>query len=52
MKVEGALNDQQKDLLKNYIACQEEHSYLMIVHAFRDGFSLACKLLSTALGEK
>jgi len=47
--LQQSLNDRQKTLLESYIACQEEYSYCVTVHAFRDGFSLACKLLTDAL---
>lgn len=49
--LDRALNAQQKDLQKNYIICYEEHSYLLIVHAFRQGFSLASGLLAEAFSQ-
>lgn len=47
--LEKALNEEQKKLLRNYTACCDEHAYLTHVHAYREGFSLACKLLTEAL---
>lgn len=49
--LDNALTNGQKELLENYISCQDEYSYLITVHAFRDGFSLACRLLTEALVE-
>lgn len=45
------LTEKQKELLKSYTACYEEYSYLLIVHAFRQGFSLSAKLLTEAFRE-
>ena len=47
--LDKVLNDKQKEMLDNYIANYKEYSYLITVHAFRSGFSLACKLLTEAL---
>ncbi len=49
--LDRGLNAQQKDLLKNYTVCYEEYSYLLTVHAFRQGFSLASRLLAGAFSE-
>lgn len=46
-----ALTEEQQELLKNYTVCREEYSYLLIVHAFRQGFSLASRLLAEAFSE-
>lgn len=43
------MNVKQKEVLESYIACQEEYTYHMMVHAYQDGFSLACRLLMDAL---
>ncbi len=45
------LAGRQKELLNNYLACRDEYSCLMRMHAFRDGFSLACRLLEEALSD-
>lgn len=45
------LTGKQKELLKNYTACCEEYWHLITVHAFREGVSLASKLLAGALSE-
>lgn len=45
------LSDLQRKLLYNYESCCDEYRYLIAVHAFRSGFSLASRLLTDALGE-
>lgn len=45
------LGQQQTATLQKYCDCYDEYSYLITVHAFCDGFSLACKLLTEALSE-
>lgn len=51
MALDDVLSEQQKQLLKNYMTCHDEYYYLMCIHAFRDGFSLACRLLTEALAD-
>jgi len=51
LDLDHALSEEQKELLKRYISCYEEYQYLITVHAFRKGFSLASKLLAEALSE-
>ena len=41
----------QKEQLEGYVACREEYTYRMLVHAFREGFSLACRLMTESLGQ-
>ena len=43
------LQEEQKKTLEKYITCCDSYYYLLIVHAFRDGFSLAAKMLTEAL---
>lgn len=43
------LGQQQIVTFEKYAACAEEYIYLISQCAFRDGFSLACKLLTEAL---
>lgn len=45
------LQEEQKKALDKYITCCDSYYYLLTVHAFRDGFSLASKLLAEALPE-
>ncbi len=47
--LEKRLTDGQKILFDKYISCRDDHSYLITVHAFRDGFSLACRLVMEAM---
>lgn len=51
VSLDKELTGRQKDLLKNYTACCEEYRHLITVHAFREGFSLASKLLTGVLSE-
>ena len=46
------LSENQQKLLQNYMVCYDEYYYLMTVHAFRSGFSLAVRLLSESLCEQ
>ena len=43
------LSENQQRLLQKYMTCYSEYYYLMTVHAFRTGFSLAVRLLSESL---
>jgi len=45
------LGEEEKKVLDTYISCCESYYYLLIVHAFRKGFSLASKLLAEVLPE-
>lgn len=47
--LEKELNQQQMSALEKYLACYDEYDYLLTVHAFCSGFSLASKLLTEAL---
>ncbi len=49
--LEHALGERQKELLKAYGACCDEYTYLITIHAFHQGFSLAGKLLAQVLAE-
>lgn len=48
LSMSQSLNTTQNETFKNYIACYDELHYLMCVHAYQDGFSLAYKLLRDA----
>ena len=50
--LDNSLENGQKKLLERYVGCCNEYWYLITVHAFRTGFSLASKLLTEALSEK
>lgn len=43
------LTENHGELFKNFLACSDEYNYLSTVHAFREGFSLACRLLTDVL---
>lgn len=43
-----SLSKEQVRVLEKFIDCSGEYSYLAAEHAFRSGFSLACRLLSEA----
>ena len=45
------VGEEQKKMLETYISCCDEYTYLATVHAFREGFSLASRLLSEVLGD-
>lgn len=45
----GVLNTEKNALFDKYIACRDEYEYLTAIHAYREGFSLACKLLTEVL---
>ena len=45
------LDEEQKKVLDKYISCCDSYYYLLIIHAFRKGFSLASKLLAETLPE-
>lgn len=47
--LEEALNEEQKKLLEKFLRCQIDYDYLLIIHAFRMGFSLAGRLLGEAM---
>ena len=44
------LNDRQKAMLEKYTDCADEYWNRLLAQAFHDGFSLASKLLTEALG--
>lgn len=46
------LGEQQKKTLQSFKACCDEYCYLVTVLVFREGFSLASRLLTDALGER
>ena len=48
-KLRKELNPSQTNILQNYVDCTEEYLCLSSMYAFREGFSLACKLLTEAL---
>ena len=45
------LNEPQRQVLEKYLSCCDSYSYLLVVHAFRKGFSLASNLLAEVLLE-
>ena len=45
----GELSDTQKEILQKYADCSEEYLLRMLELAFRDGFSLGCKLVMESL---
>lgn len=47
--LDDVLGEAQKKHLQNYMDCCHEYDYLLTVHAFREGFSLAGKLLIETL---
>ncbi len=47
--LEGGLDQPQRKLLENYRNCQGEYEYLRRVHAYREGFILACRLMAETL---
>ena len=47
--LEAVLTEEQKALLKKFVSCQSDYDYLLIIHAFRMGFSLANRLLQESL---
>lgn len=46
------LNETQKKALEKYISCCDSYDYLLIVHAFQNGFALALKLLAESFTGK
>ncbi len=48
----ATLTEAHRELFKNYLICSDEYQYLMTVHAFREGFSLACRLLTDVLSTR
>ena len=50
--LKNTLDEGQKQALDQYISCCESYYYLLVIHAFRQGFSLAGKLLAEALLER
>ena len=50
--LDALLSEEQKKALEKYITCCDSYGYLLTVHAFRDGFSLASKMLTEALAER
>ncbi len=47
-----SLSQEQKDTFDKYTDCAEEFAYLSAYQAFRDGFSLASKLLTEAFASE
>lgn len=47
-KLEAGLDQNQKAVWDNYLGCMEEYVYLISVDAFRDGFSLAARMMGEA----
>jgi len=45
------LNEPQRQVLEKYLSCCDSYFYLLVVHAFRKGFSLASKFFAETLPE-
>lgn len=45
------LNEEQKKVLDKLFSCQDSYYYLLIVHGFRCGFSLATKMYAEVFGD-
>ena len=48
-KLDKALDETQKKAFLKYSQCMDEYLCVITEHAFCDGFSLACRLLTKAL---
>ena len=48
-ELEKSLDEKQKKIFANYLACSEEQLYLIAVSAFGEGFALATKLMTEAM---
>ena len=48
-KLRGGLPDGQREVFQKYVDCSEEYLMRMLELAFREGFSLGCKLVTESL---
>lgn len=49
-KIEGEYNEKAKDLFEKYQDCNNEYISLLAEQAFCDGFGIAVKIMTEALG--
>lgn len=48
-ELEKSMDERQKKIFANYLACAEEQLYLIAVSAFGEGFTLATKLMAEVM---
>lgn len=48
-KLDEILDEKGKKTLDNFAHCHQEYTDIALEHAFFDGFSVACRLLTAAL---
>ena len=51
-QLDRVLDTDGKKRLDNYVHCYGEYTNIVAEHAFCDGFSLACRLLTAAFGRE